>query len=147
MRPSVQTKTETNIKQNTNFILSIFLCFLLFYFFLVNFTSFIPIPLISLSLAFSLCPCTLHTQTKFKSKTKTKKKHTKYKTNEKILAWKLSCGTVSHTMCPLVHPSLLVGVHCHEPLVWFETSGFFHVLDTGPSLAPLVYLIVSCLVS
>lgn len=48
----------------------------------------------------------------------------------KLSSWNLQSETVSHTVNPLVHKSLLASVHCKEPLVWSEVSAILSTLGT-----------------
>lgn len=69
------------------------------------------------------------------------------KKERKISTWKLWCGTVSCTVDPLAHITLLAGVHCKESLVWFEAPGFCYTVDTGSSPGPLLgILMLPCVV-
>lgn len=43
---------------------------------------------------------------------------------------KIQCVPVIHTVYHRVHTSLFVSVHCNEPLVCFEASGFCYTFDT-----------------
>ena len=43
------------------------------------------------------------------------------------------CHSASHSIHPFVHISLLANVHCNEPLVSFEVSGFYYTINTGSS--------------
>ena len=58
------------------------------------------------------------------------------------MSWKLQCDTVSHTVTPFIHLSLLASVHCRVSLVWLEASGFYYTINAGPSLKLLLDILL-----
>ena len=82
-----------------------------------------PIPLISLFL--HICP--LHSGTPCKRE-ENKCHHHHHQSNKQkpknILLWKAQHVTVSHTLYPFAHTTLLANFHYSQPLGWFEASSF-----------------------
>lgn len=45
-----------------------------------------------------------------------------------MLAWKLQCGTASHTINSFINKFLHAGIYCKESLIWFENSGLCYTI-------------------
>lgn len=45
-----------------------------------------------------------------------------------MLAWKLQCGTASHTINFFINKFLHAGIYCKESLIWFENSGLCYTI-------------------
>lgn len=110
---------------NFNLILTfLHLFFSPLYWFLMDFTSCIPIPLISLYLPSALCPCNLSHKPNPSLKGKPK-----IKQNIEITQNKNKKMNLVGAVYPPVHSSLFTSVHCHESLFRVKTSGFNYMTN------------------